>query len=208
MESIKALEKLINCYGQELVNKILEVSTINEFPKNTQLVREGQFVKFVPIVLKGFVKVFIEDNEKQLLLYYIQPNESCIMSFTASLNGEASKIFAVTQEETSIILIPSEKLSSWVLEYPKINHLFYQQFNLRYTEFIKTIHHLLFDNLEKRLLDYLKEKSTLIRNKFIKISHKEIANDLGTAREVISRLLKKLEHQNIVKQHNDSIEIY
>ncbi|MGZ8509822.1 MAG: Crp/Fnr family transcriptional regulator [Chitinophagaceae bacterium] len=202
------LEKLIIHFGQELMNKILGESAIKEFPKNTELIREGQYVKVVPIVLKGLVEVFTRLEDKDLLLYYIQPGESCIMSFSACLKSEKSKIFAITQEETTAILIPSDKLSRWVFEYPNINQLFYQQFDLRYTELIDTIHHLLSDKLDKRLLHYLKEKISITGKNPIKISHKEIANDLGTAREVVSRLIKKLENQNKVKQHHDSIEIF
>jgi CRP/FNR family transcriptional regulator, anaerobic regulatory protein len=202
-----ALEKLITHFGKELFNTILEGSVVAPFPKNTELVREGQYVKVVPIVLKGLVKVFTGKKNKELLLYYIQPGESCIMSFSACLKSETSKIFAITQKETTVILIPADKLLKWVFEYPTINQLFYQQFDLRYTELIDTIHHLLFDKLDKRLLDYLKEKISLTGKNPVKISHREIANDLGTAREVVSRLIKKLEHQNRVKQFHDSIEI-
>jgi CRP/FNR family transcriptional regulator len=208
MTDNKELEKLIKHFGQELISKILEESVVKEFPENSELIREGQYVKVVPIVLKGLVEVFTRLEDKDLLLYYIQPGESCIMSFSACLKSEKSKIFAITQEETTAILIPSDKLSRWVFEYPNINQLFYQQFDLRYTELIDTIHHLLSDKLDKRLLHYLKEKISITGKNPIKISHKEIANDLGTAREVVSRLIKKLENQNKVKQHHDGIEIF
>jgi CRP/FNR family transcriptional regulator, anaerobic regulatory protein len=201
------LEKLNNQYGQELISKILEGSDIKEFPQNTELVREGQYIKVVPIVLQGLIEVFIRRENKELLLYYIKPGESCIMTFLACFKSEKSKIFAITQEKTTVILIPSDKLSRWIYEYPNINKLFYQQLDMRYTELIEAIHHLLYDKLDKRLLDYLKEKISITGKNPIKISHKEIANDLGTAREVISRLIKKLENQNKVKQHHDSIEI-
>jgi len=205
---IKEIEKDLSHFGQDLVKEILGSCVIKEFPKKTELIREGQFVKVVPIVLKGLVKVFIGKDEKELLLYYIHPQETCIMSFSASLKNEKSKIYAITEEESALLLIPSDKLSRWVTDYPKINQLFYQQFDLRYAELIVTINHLLFDKLEKRLLDYLSEKISVTGKNPIKITHKEIANDLGTAREVISRLIKKLEHLQKVKQHHDSIEIY
>lgn len=204
----KEIEKYFSYFGQDLISEILESCVIKEFPKKTELIREGQFVKLVPIVLKGLVKVFIGKDEKELLLYYIHPRETCIMSFSACLKNEKSKIFAITEEESNVLLIPSDKLSRWVTDYPKINQLFYQQFDLRYAELIVTINHLLFDKLDKRLLDYLGEKISLTGKNPVKITHKEIANDLGTAREVISRLIKKLEHLQKVKQHHDSIEIY
>lgn len=202
-----ALDKLVSHFGKELINTILEGSVVAPFPKNTELVREGQYVKVVPIVLKGLVKVYTGKKNKELLLYYIKPGESCIMSFSACLKNKKSNFFAITMEDTSAILIPADKLSGWVFECPTINQLFYQQFDLRYAELIDAFHHLLFDKLDKRLLDYLKDRMSLTGKNPVKISHREIAKDLGTAREVVSRLIKKLEHQNKVKQNRDSIKI-
>jgi CRP/FNR family transcriptional regulator, anaerobic regulatory protein len=153
------------------------------------------------------VKVFIGQEDKELLLYYIQPRQSCIMSFSAALKNEKSKFFALAEKDSTVLVIPADKLSRWVTEYPAINQLFYQQFDMRYMELIDTINHLLFDKLDKRVFDYLSEKISITGINPIKISHKQVANDLGTAREVISRIVKKLEHQNKVKQHHDSIEI-
>jgi len=208
MTTDSVLEKFKSQYGQELTSKIVEGSEIKEFPENTELVREGQFVKVVPIVLNGLIEVFIRQGDKELLLYYIQPGESCIMTFFACFKNEKSKIFAITKEKTRAILIPSDKLSRWLYEFPAINKLFYQQLDLRYAELIDSIHHLIYDKLDKRLFNYLKEKKSITGKNPIKISHKEIANDLGTAREVVSRLIKKLEALQKVKQHHDSIEIF
>jgi CRP/FNR family transcriptional regulator len=124
------------------------------------------------------------------------------------MNNDKSKIVAITEEESTVLLIPSEKIAKWVIEYPQINRLFYQQYDLRYLELVDTIHQMLYYKLDKRLLDYLSEKVKVTGKNPIKISHKEIANDLGTAREVVSRLVKKLEKQNILKQYHDSIEIF
>jgi len=202
------LKKHFRYLGQDLIDEMLAVSVIKEFPKNTELIKEGQYVKVVPLILKGLVKVFTRQEDKELLLYYIQSDESCIMSFSACLKRGKSKIYAVTEEDSIIILVPSDKIAQWVIDYPTINQLFYQQFDLRYSELISTINHLLFDKLDKRLLDYLIDKTSLTGKNPIKISHKEIANDLGTAREVISRLIKKLENQQKLKQHYNSIEVF
>jgi CRP/FNR family transcriptional regulator len=152
--------------------------------------------------------VYTGENDKELLIYYIQPGETCVMSFSAGLKNEKSKVVAITKETTTTLLLPADKLSKWLYEYPILNQLFYQQYDLRYTEMINTIHHLLFDKLDKRLLDYLKEKVSISHTNPIKISHKEIAVDLGTAREVVSRLIKKLENHKKLKQHVDCIELF
>lgn len=193
--------------GKDLISELLDVSVIKTFPTNIELVKEGQYVKYIPIVLNGLVKVYTQFEEKELLLYYIKPEQSCIMSFSSSINNDKSKIFAITEEESTVLLIPSDRIAKWVIEFPTINMLFYQQYDLRYSELVDTIHQMLYHKLDKRLLDYLSEKVSVTGKNPIKISHKEIANDLGTAREVVSRLVKKLERQNILKQYHDSIEL-
>jgi CRP/FNR family transcriptional regulator len=201
------IESKFKYLGKDLIAELLKVSVIKTFPVNIELVREGQYVKYIPIVLRGLVKVYTQFEEKELLLYYIQPDQSCIMSFSSCINNDKSKIFAVTEEESSVLLIPSDRMAKWVIEFPTINMLFYKQYDLRYSELVDTIHHMLYHRLDKRLLDYLSEKVKVTGRNPIKISHKEIANDLGTAREVVSRLVKKLERQNILRQHHDSIQL-
>ena len=201
------IAKKFNYLGKNLIAKLLDVSVIKKFPPKVELVREGQYVKYIPIVLSGLVKVYTQFQEKELLLYYIKPDQSCIMSFSSSINNDKSKIFAITEEESAVLLIPSDKIAKWVIEFPIINKLFYQQYDLRYSELVDTIHQMLYHKLDKRLLDYLSEKVTVTGKNPIRISHKEIANDLGTAREVVSRLVKKLERQSILKQNHDSIEL-
>lgn len=191
----------------ELIKEIQTVSIIKEFPADTEILREGQYIKVIPIVLNGLIKVFTRYEEKELLLYYIKPHESCIMSFSASLKNLPSKIFAITEEDTKALLIPANKIPEWINQFPDINTLFYQQYNIRYSDLLDTIHHLLYDKMDKRLLDYLNEKVQLTNKNPLKISHRQIASELGTAREVVSRLMKKLEAEGIVKQHANTIEI-
>jgi len=208
MTDIYLIEAKFNYLGKDLIAELLAVSVVKIFPVNTELVREGQYVKYIPIVLTGLVKVFTHFEEKELLLYYIKPEQSCIMSFSSSINNDKSKFFAITEEESSVLLIPSDKIAKWVIEFPTINMLFYQQYDLRYSELVETIHQMLYYKLDKRLLDYLSERIKVTGKNPIKISHKEIANDLGTAREVVSRLVKKMEKQNLLKQNHDSIELF
>ena len=201
------IEKVFGYLGKDLLDELVKVSVIKEFPKDTELIREGQFVKVVPVVLSGVIKVMIKYEEKELLLYYIQPEESCIMSFSACLNNDKSRFFAITDEDSQVMLIPSDKISRWVPIFPTIIQLFYRQYDLRYAGMIETFSRLLFDKLDKRIFDYLAEKVAVKGKNPVKISHKEIANDLGTAREVVSRLVKKLERDKKLIQYHDSIEI-
>lgn len=191
----------------ELLIEIEREGTIQELPADMEILRAGQYVKVIPIVLDGLIKVFNRHEDKELLLYYIKPNESCIMSFSASLKNEPSRVYAQTEESTKALLLPVDSVTKWIKQYPDINSLFFQQYNMRYGELLDTINHVLFDKLDKRLYDYLKEKSSLTGKNPIKISHRQIANELGTAREVISRTMKKLEAEDLVIQHSHEIEI-
>lgn len=201
------IHQSLSFLGPDLLKKIENSSSIKNFPKDTEILREGQYVKVIPIVLNGLLKVFSKFGDKELLLYYIRPNESCIMSFASSFKNDPSKIHAVTEEDSRILLLPVDEVASWIQQFPSINSLFYQQYNLRYSELLDTISHVIFNKMDNRLYDYLTEKSKLTKQNPIKISHRQIANELGTAREVISRVMKKLEIEGKVLQHTNAIEI-
>jgi len=207
MENDIEIRRALAYLSKDLVADILSVSTVQEIPKGTELLRDGQYVKVIPIVLNGLVKVFTRHEDKELLLYYIRPDESCIMSFGASLKNEPIRVFAITEEDTRALLLPVSSISKWVREFPDFNSLFYEQYNIRYAELLDTIHHVLFNKMDKRLYDYLVAKMTLTKKNPLKVSHREIANELGTAREVISRVMKKLETEGKIKQHSSSIEV-
>ncbi|HLP65421.1 Crp/Fnr family transcriptional regulator [Flavobacterium sp.] len=194
-------------FNSDLISEMLQFAIEKEVKKDTELLREGQFIKVIPLVFSGVIKVFTRHEDKELLLYYIKPNESCIMSFSAGINNQPSKIYAVTEEDSHLLLIPTEKLGQWTKKFPDFNSLFFLQYNLRYSDLLDTINSLLFDRLDKRVLDYLKEKVDVTQHNPLKISHRQIASELGTAREVISRIVKKLEMEGKVKQSPTTIEV-
>ena len=205
MNEIQEFEKNLGYLGQDLIKSIIENSKILETAKDTELVKEGQYIKYIPIMLKGLVKVTTRLADKELLLYYIKPYESCVMSFSASLKNEKSKIYATTEEDSTVILIPSDMVLKWINQYPLINRLFYQQYNLRYLDLIETINHLLYHKLDQRIYEYLIEKNNITGKNPYAISHREIALELGTAREVVTRILKKLEKENKINQLKEGI---
>ena len=129
------------------------------------------------------------------------------MSFSASLKNEPSRVIAITEDDTTALLLPTDKVMKWLKQFPDIHTLFYQQYNLRYAELLETIKYLLYHKLDKRILDFLNERSTIKCEKILDIRHKQIAQELGTAREVITRILKKLEKEGKVRQTPDGIEI-
>jgi CRP/FNR family transcriptional regulator len=201
------ISQLFPHLSDDLIAEIVSVAIFKEIPSGATILRAGQYVKVIPIVTQGLIKVFSRYEDKDLLLYYIQPNESCIMSFSASLKNEPSRVYAITEEDTSAILLPVEKIDQWIRQFPDFNSIFFQLYNLRYSELLETISDLLFNKMDQRLYDYLKKKHQLTGKNPLKISHRQIANDMGTAREVISRVMKRLEGEGKVRQHTSSIEI-
>lgn len=204
---MEVIQRTLGFLGKEVLTALMPDLHLVEVPAGTELVKEGQYIKVVPVVVSGLVKVFTRNEDKELLLYYIQPEQSCIMSFSSGTRGEKSKIYAVTEEPCELIVMPAAKISGWIQAYPELNQLFYRQYDLRYAELIETVQHLLYNKLDKRLLDYLHERVSVTGKNPIQITHREIAQDLGTAREVISRLLKRFEKQGQVRIVNDGIEV-
>jgi CRP/FNR family transcriptional regulator, anaerobic regulatory protein len=201
------LKKLIPQVNTELLQFIANEAVAMDIPADTTLLKTGNYVRSIPLVVKGLVKVSRIEDDKELLLYYIHPGEMCIMSFSACCNDSASLIEATAPEETSLLLIPSEKLRQWITTYPAFNFYIYEMFNKRYLDLMDTINQLIFYKLDERILLYLKEKALLSGNKQLSVTHQQIATDMGTAREVISRLLKKLEGENRIRTGRNQITV-
>lgn len=201
------MKSILAYFDNELIKSFEKEGIVKKVPKDTELIRDGQYINSIPIVIEGLVKVFTKYNEKEFLLYYIQPSESCVMSFIVSKKNEPSTFFAKTEEDSEILLLPADKVQEWIKKYPSFNAMYFNLFNERYFDLINTLNHVLFDRLDARLYAYLKEKKELLNSSVISISHKDIAYEMGTSREVITRVLKKLEAESKVIQTSKGIEI-
>jgi CRP/FNR family transcriptional regulator, anaerobic regulatory protein len=204
---MKSIKEYLHYLPQEFIAGLEEFGIVKNIAANTEILREGQYVKLIPLVLQGSIKVFTRHEEKELLLYYIENGESCIMSFTAGLKNNPSKVFAITEEDTLLVLMPADKMNHWIKTFPSVNDLFYNLYDQRYASLLDTINHLLYNRLDQRLYKYLEEKSRQKGSRILDIRHKQIAAELGTVREVISRVMKKLEQEGKVKQLPNAIEI-
>lgn len=191
----------------ELVENILQESVSDTFPKNTVLIREGQYLKHLPVIIDGAVRVYSQFDGKELLLYYIKPRQSCIVSFTAAIYNKPSQIYAVTDAESKIALLPTIKVEEWIAKYPRFNKLFFDLYHQRYLDLLNTINQLVFTTLDQRILRYLDDKAKLTNTDIVLVPHRQIANDLGTAREVVSRVIKKLEKDQKIVQSPEGIKI-
>ena len=203
----QTIKKILPQLRLELEDKITEIGEVITVNKSQTIVVEGQYIRKIPIVIKGLLKVITSSEEKDLLVYYIKPGESCIMSFSAALNNQKSRIMATAEEDTTILLLPSQEVFNWVKEYQEFNTLFYKQYHQRYLDLLETIDQLVNENLDGRIYSYLKNKVLLTGNNPIKLSHRIIASEVGTSREVVTRIIKKLENNDRVIQHENSIEV-
>lgn len=193
----------------ELKENIIKISSIHRFNEGTVILKQGTYVKVIPLVISGLVKVFKEEamNGNEVLLYYIKPGESCIMSVTTSVRNELSQVKAVIEKDAEIILIPADLALKIAKKYPKWNEFIYELFNLKFEEILHIIEILTFSNKDTRLLEYLKKEAELGNSFSIAKTHQQIANELGSSREVISRLLKKLEHEGYIRMRQSNIEL-
>jgi len=177
-----------------LIDNISNFGVLHHFQKDTIILREDTYVNVIPLVVSGLIKIYKEEeNGSEVLLYYIKPGETCIVSVMAGEKNEKANVKGVVEEDVEVILIPKNKLYDLRKNFPEWNLYIFNSFNEKFDEVIDMVKVLTFSNKEKRLYDFLLKKAKLNDSKIIHKSHQEIANELGSSREVISRLLKKLE---------------
>jgi len=203
MTDVKIIRQYLGNLNEALVHEVVKHAKIITVPAQTVLLKEGQAVKEIPIVLNGLIKVISRFEDKELLLYYIQPQESCVMSFIAGLKSATSKVVAITEKETELLLIPAIKMQEWVNIFPEINKLYYNLYDLRYSDMLETMQQLVYNKMDERVMDFIKTRIKIENSNSIKLLHREIAQALGSSREVITRTLHKLERERKIKIDND-----
>lgn len=191
-----------------LINEIEERSKLIKLKAGEIIIDTGETVRSIPIVLKGSVKVFRVDEEgRELLLYYVNPNESCPMTFTCCMQQYPSEVKAVAEEDVELISIPISLMDEWMVKYPTWKSFVMKSIRFRFNEMLRTIDQIAFQNLDERLIKYLSEKSKTTGSSLINLSHQQIADELATSRVVVSRLLKKLENNGKVILFRNQIKL-
>lgn len=194
--------------GKELLTELSDFGVAKTLETNDFVIKQGQFVRYLPIVLEGTIRVFSEEQDVQFLLYYIYPGATCVFSF-AQLSGKKQIDFSgIAEEKTQLLLIPIDKVRNWIVKYPAFNELIINEYQKRYDDLLQMTKQIICYNLENRLLNYLKTKKEMTQSALLHTSHRLIANDLGTSREVISRLLKKLEKDGKLLQTGRQINLF
>ena len=201
------LKKVLPGFPDEVYRIIAAKAKTVNISRGQIVLKEGYYVNMIPVVLDGLLKVTSRDEDKEILLYYINKGESCIMSFSACITNSTSKVFAVTELDSNVLMIPAGTLNTLISSHPSFNDYFYRLYQSRYEELIGAIDQLVFKNFDARLHQYLKEKSEKLNTTSLTITHQEIAQDTGTAREVVSRALKKMEKDGKLQLTRNVIKI-
>ena len=192
---------------EKLLDEIHSSCEVLKVSPDQQIVEAGKYIKMVPLLIEGSIRVFQEDVEadREILLYYVNPGETCMMSLGACFGDKKSEISAVTEEMSSMILIPTSKVREWQRTYPTWNEFIIQTFRRRYTDLLSAFNDVSFKRIEERLMEYLTNYQDRKNTNVIPLSHQKIANELGTTRVVISRLLKKFENDDLLELHRKAI---
>jgi CRP/FNR family transcriptional regulator len=192
----------------ELIEEIMKVAFIHEMNADEILIDINENIKNLPMLIEGSVKILREDeNGNEVFLYYVDAGNTCAATLTCCMDSKISNIRAVVEEDAVFLTIPYEYMDIWMGKYKSWREFILTTYSLRFEELLKAVDQLAFKKMDQRILNFLKEKAKLLNNNFIKISHQQIAYDLNTSREVVSRILKQMEKEGMVKISRGQLEL-
>lgn len=204
---MKNFNKRYSFLEPELQKEILKVAVHKTFARGETLIREGQFISSFPLVLSGLIRVSRTNNDgKELLLYYLKESEVCAMSLTCCMTRQVSNLNAVVEEETDALLLPVEMLDAWTSKYPLWKQFVMRTFQHRFKELIETLDAIAFLKLDERLVKYFIDRHRKSQTTTFSGTHQDLALQLNSSREVISRLLKKLEKDGKIELSRNFID--
>lgn len=206
------LEELQQHYGylfeDELIQEINSVGTYKDIPEGFKLIEIGDYIKAMPLLVSGAIKVLREDEDgDELILYFIEQGDTCAMTLSCCLGSSKSEIRAIAETDTKLIMVPVAKMEEWLGKYKSWQQFVLQSYHNRMSELLEAIDTIAFLKMDERLFKYLKDKAMVNHNDLIHVTHQQIARDLHTSRVVISRLLKTLEIDGKIELHRNNIKV-
>lgn len=193
----------------ELLNEVSEIGIEKTFQKGDKIIRKGEYMKYMPLVISGSLKVMREDDHgNEMLLYYLEGGNTCAMSITCCMKQEKSNVWAFAEDDkTEILLLPIQNIDGWMKKYTSWRNFILNSYSSRMDQLLHTLDAIAFYSLDERLIKYLKDRSTALNKTQFSITHSDIAKELNSSREAVSRLLKKLEVLNKVKLGRNQIAL-
>ena len=195
-------------FEDALIEEINEAGTLREVKEGEKLIEIGDYVRSMPLLISGAIKILREDDDgDELLLYFLERGDTCAMTLTCCLGQTKSEIRAIAELDTVLIMIPIQKMEEWTGKYKSWRNFVFQSYHARLTEMFETIDSIAFLKMDERLVKYLQSKQKVTNDSLINSTHQEIAYELHTSRVVVSRLLKKLESLGKIELFRNSIKI-
>jgi CRP/FNR family transcriptional regulator len=192
----------------QIRSKLQEFGFYKHFKEGEPILNERAYIKAIPIVTEGSIRVMRTDYEdREILLYYIKAGESCIMSFLGGIHNDTSKVNAIAEEDTEVLFIPIDKVSLLIKEYPEWLDYIFRLYHKRFEELLEVVNAVAFKKMDERLLDFIKMKCEINHSSTLIVTHEQLANELGTVRVVVSRLLKQMEEEGLVKLGRNKITL-
>lgn len=206
------IQEIKRYYGSQFEPLLMEemscVATLMEVPEGQDLIQPGQYIKSMPLLLSGSIKIMrLDDKGDELLLYHLESGDTCAMTMTCCLGKTVSEIHAVSETPTKLLMIPIGKMEEWSSKYKSWRTFVFNSYHNRMMEMLESIDNIAFKKMDERLEKYLQDKIEILNSKHLYTTHKEVAHDLHSSRVVISRLLKKMEIDNKIKLHRNFIEV-
>ena len=206
MLTIAALKKLFPDWEEGLYEAIVKEAELKQAKAGDVLLKMGQNIKSAMLVVEGTIKLYQEDEDGgEYFMYHLNPGEACAVTLVCNYHHEQSHVLAKAVTDIQYLAIPIEFMDKWLNKYKSWHYFVIKTYRSRYEELLKTIHEVAFKNMDERLEFYIKKQVAQF-GVTVKLTHQEIANDLNTSREVISRLLKKMEHNNWIKMNRNSFD--
>lgn len=205
-------ELLQEAYGfifeDELINEINQVGIFKSFKKDDTIIEIGDYLKSMPLLISGAIKVLREDNNgDELVLYFLERGDTCAMTLTCCIGNAQSEIRAIAESDTELLMIPVHKMEEWTAKYFSWRQFVFESYQNRLTEMLDTLDTIAFMKMDERVMKYLRDKAKINRDTKLRVTHQQIAYDMHTSRVVISRILKKLELEDKIKLHRNALEI-
>ena len=199
---------LKDIFQSDMVKEIENSGNLKHFEAGDTIVNMDSYIKHIPVVISGSMKVIrTEEDGREILLFYLTPGESCIVSILAGMKNDTSKIKAIVEEDAEIMLIPADKAKEWVRKYPEWTDFIFNLYQKRFEELLEVVNSVAFQKIDTRLLHLIKQKTQLYQSKEISVTHQQLADELGITREATSRVLKQMEKENLLILSRNKIEL-
>ena len=208
MVNSSSTKALFPSFEPDLLADMEKYAEIVEFKEGEDLMKSGQNIKSTVLIKEGLVKVYREDEEgNEIFMYHLEPGQACALSIMCAIQNRTSEIKATAVKPTEVYAIPVQLVDQWMMKYKSWYQFVLSTYRARFEELLNTIDAIAFNNMDERLVRYLKKHTEIFNSNTLPVTHAQIATELSTSREVISRLLKKLAERGLIRVNRQNIEV-